>query len=49
MGIEKSVEAVICVICDKPISRDQFHQHIEEHKKRRLEYGKKEEKPIQEQ
>jgi len=39
----------VCVICDKPINRDQFHQHIEEHKKRRLEYGSKEERHFQEQ
>jgi Zn ribbon nucleic-acid-binding protein len=35
MGVEKSVDAVECVICDKPINRDQFHDHLEEHKGRR--------------
>jgi hypothetical protein len=35
MGIEKSIDAVECVICDKPVSREQFHAHLEQHKGRR--------------
>jgi len=45
-GIEKSEDAVDCVICDKPITREHFHDHLEEHKGRRRDYAKKEPKPV---
>lgn len=48
LPIEKSLDAVECVICDKPISREHFHAHLEEHKGRKRDYGKKEAKPVNE-
>lgn len=32
------MDAVNCVICDKPVNREQFHAHLEEHKGRKKEY-----------
>lgn len=39
-NLEKSLDAVNCVICDKPVNREQFHAHLEEHKGRKKEYGR---------
>ena len=42
MGIERSVEAVECVICESKINRDHFHDHLEQHKAQRREYARNE-------
>jgi hypothetical protein len=39
-NLERSVDAVNCVICNKPVNREQFHAHLEEHKGRKKEYGR---------
>ena len=39
-NLERSVDAVNCVICDKPINRDHFQAHLEQHKGRKKEYNR---------